>query len=208
MSSFQSFDEAVKKNLSFLDNEYVSAGLSLFLVLYAGLAAPKLPESVAKVFDNPIVKLGVFFIIVYLAKKNPTLALIASIGVAVSIMTLNTHKFNTEAMSVVAMESIGQRKYRADGCMCKCEGDKCTCECSQGKDTNIDEILPFNGHTMSYFDKELASFEDEPELPKTTTELPKTTTEKSIKEDTDAHVVENMCDVEAYDTEKIYSNLL
>ncbi len=98
------FDNTVRDYLNFLDNEYISAGLSLFLVLYAGLAAPKLPEYIASVFDNMFVKLVMFFLIVYISRRNATVAVIASIAVLVSIMTLNRIKFNKEMMQMVNSE--------------------------------------------------------------------------------------------------------
>ena len=45
-------DNAIRNSLSFLDNEYVNAGLSLFLILYAGMVAPKLPKYIIKTFEK------------------------------------------------------------------------------------------------------------------------------------------------------------
>lgn len=112
----ESFDNTVKNYLGFLDNEYVSAGLSLFLILYAGVAAPKLPQQVVQLFDNTLVKLFVFFLIVYVSRKNPTVAIIAAVAVLVSLMTLNRIKFNQEMMEVVG----GRRKVMMNGCDCDC----------------------------------------------------------------------------------------
>jgi len=116
------FDETVKKYTSFLDNEYVSAGLSIFLIIYAGMAAPKLPGYVARLFDYTLVKLLMFFLIVYISRKNATVAIIAAIAVMVSIMTLNRLKF-TEMMEVVKGEESG-RRVRMNGCVCDCSGQE------------------------------------------------------------------------------------
>jgi hypothetical protein len=172
MSTFESFDNAVKNSLSFLDNEYVSAALALFLILYASLAAPKLPESVARLFDNYIVKFIIFFLIVYIAKKNATIAIIAAIGVMVSIMTLNTYKFNREAMAVIAMgEDMGRRRIKTNGCQCRCGKEECECECQFAMDMtlpkipNIDnvggprELLPQNEYIPAMPPKDYAVFE-------------------------------------------------
>lgn len=80
--------------LSVLDNEYVSSGISLFLVLYAGMAAPELPESVARWFENTFFRLLVFFLIIYMSKRDPTIAIIAAVGLMVSLQTLS--KYNME----------------------------------------------------------------------------------------------------------------
>jgi hypothetical protein len=107
----ESFDNAVKKSLSFIDfdNDYVKSGISLFLVLYAGIAAPRLPEYVAKLFDYTVVKLIIFFLILYVARHDPTIAIIASIGVLISLMTLSSYKFNKEMMASIKFEETNGR---------------------------------------------------------------------------------------------------
>ena len=48
---------------NFLQNPYVSAGLTLFLVLYGGMAKPDLPDFVMDLFDNAIFRVLVLFLI-------------------------------------------------------------------------------------------------------------------------------------------------
>lgn len=109
----ESFDKTVKSSLSFLDNEYISAGLSLFLIIYAGMAAPRLPPSVAKLFDYAAFKLLVFFLIVYVSRKNATIAIIAAVGVLVSLMTLNRLKVSFEMMEVVRSDQRVEPRCKA-----------------------------------------------------------------------------------------------
>ena len=45
---------------SVYSNKTANAVIGLFLVLYASLAAPKLPKSVAQIFGNKIFKNGIF----------------------------------------------------------------------------------------------------------------------------------------------------
>lgn len=84
-----SFDNNVDSFLSFLDNEYVAAGVSLFLVLYAGIIAPKLPAYILGYINNWFVQLALFFAIVYVSNKNATVALIAAVAVLVTLMVAN-----------------------------------------------------------------------------------------------------------------------
>ena len=98
------FDSNVKKYLSVLDNQYVSAALTLLLIIYAGVAAPKLPSNVAKWFDKTWFKLVVFFLIVYTSRKNVTVAIVAAVAVLISLMTLNKWK-NIELMESVRTPS-------------------------------------------------------------------------------------------------------
>ena len=46
-----------------LGNPYLSTALTLFLVLYAGLAAPNLPHFIASLFENPLFKFLILFLI-------------------------------------------------------------------------------------------------------------------------------------------------
>ena len=124
-------DESVSKSLSFLDNEYVNAGLSLFLILYAGMVAPKLPNFLVNLFDNYIFKLLAFFLIVYLSKKDVTLAIIAAVAVMVSIMALNKIKLNENMASVMSEEN---------GCNCNCNCSDCVC--SNGSNTMPRQVVP------------------------------------------------------------------
>ena len=62
-----------------LENQYVSTSLAVFLVLYGGLAAPKLPKSMIKLFSNPIFRMLVIFLIAYTSSKNHSIALVATI---------------------------------------------------------------------------------------------------------------------------------
>jgi hypothetical protein len=96
------FDNKVDSYLGFLKNEYVTAGVSLFLILYAGVIAPKLPANVLKWFENWIVQVALFFAIVYISNKNATVALIAAVAVLVTLMIANnqiTLRMATEAVA-------------------------------------------------------------------------------------------------------------
>jgi hypothetical protein len=84
------FDNQVDSYLSFLKNEYVAAALSLFLILYAGVIAPKLSPNVLSLFDNWIVQIAMFFAIVYISKQNASVALIAAVAVLVTLMVANS----------------------------------------------------------------------------------------------------------------------
>jgi hypothetical protein len=103
---FEAFDSGFKKYFSFLENQYVSGALSILLILYASSVAPKLPEGVAKLLDNIVVRAVVFFLIVYLTQKNATLALIVSIVVLVSLMALSRNRNSKEMMDDLQGDNI------------------------------------------------------------------------------------------------------
>jgi len=82
----------VQSSLSVLDNQYVSTILRIFLVLYAGLAAPALPKEIAELMANPIAKLVVLFLVVYTSTKDSTIALLVAVGFTLTIQTLNNYE--------------------------------------------------------------------------------------------------------------------
>ena len=132
------FDNTVKNYMSVFDNQYVSAVLAIILIAYAGIAAPRLPESIANLFDYAIVKLVIFFLIAYMAQKNATVAIIAAVGVLISLMTLSTYKFNRELMTIVGNSDNLAKVTGTDdpscncgvyGCACNCKFSGNTCEC-------------------------------------------------------------------------------
>lgn len=106
----EEFDKFVKRNTTWLDNEYVSTSIILFLVVYASLVAPKLPNDIIKLFDYTIVKLLFFFSIVFISRKNASIALVASLALLMSVMVLNKVKFEE-------MVSIGNSNICTCGCI-------------------------------------------------------------------------------------------
>jgi hypothetical protein len=79
------------KDVSSNSTVMVGSVFSLLLILYASVAAPKLPKKVAEFFDNSLVKLLYMFMIAYLATKNPALSLIVSVILLLTIQTLSTY---------------------------------------------------------------------------------------------------------------------
>ncbi len=98
-------------------NDYLSAAISLFLIVYAGYAAPRLPDSIVRLFENNWFKLLLFFLIAYSAKGNPTVAIIASVALMVSLMVLTDRRVDKKMMELVdrAAESRGIRDLRRYG---------------------------------------------------------------------------------------------
>lgn len=86
---FQKLQSLALRSLKFLDNKYVAAIVRVFLILYAGLIAPKLPAGLASLFQNSVFKVLVLFLIVYISMKDATIALLVAVGFTISIVTLN-----------------------------------------------------------------------------------------------------------------------
>lgn len=97
------FNTGVKNTFSTLklDNEYVSAIIIVFLVVYASMAAPRLPESVAKLFEKDVFRFVVFFAVAYLAKQNATVAVVAALALLVTLQAVNRLTMEREMRTMV-----------------------------------------------------------------------------------------------------------
>lgn len=92
MDYLNQFNSPVNSFLSPLNNNYVSAFLRLFLVLYGGVAAPHLPNSVLKLFDNVAFRIFVLSLIVWTANHDPAISVLIAISFVVSVNTLQGKK--------------------------------------------------------------------------------------------------------------------
>jgi hypothetical protein len=84
-----------------INNPYVYTTLVIFLTVYGSLAAPKLPESITSWFENPLVQVGVFFMIAYLSTKNQSVAIITAVVLAITLQTQIVHRLNKALMDAL-----------------------------------------------------------------------------------------------------------
>ena len=82
-----------------LGNVYVSTSLKVFLVLYAALAAPELPKNVSDILNNVVVRIIAAAIIVLLATKDPSLAIISSIAFVLTLEAANKYNLINTSQS-------------------------------------------------------------------------------------------------------------
>ena len=85
-----------------LDNVYLNTALKVFLVLYAALAAPQFPPKLAFLMDNIFVRIGISFLIVFMALRDPSLALIIAVAFVISLQTANKLRLISTDLSQAA----------------------------------------------------------------------------------------------------------
>ena len=91
-------------------NKYASNASALFLIVYAGVAAPALPEGIAKLFDHAAVKVLVMtLVLVLLQKQNVTTAVLVAIGFVISLNTLSKYRMVSAANDVAneVLDTLG-----------------------------------------------------------------------------------------------------
>jgi hypothetical protein len=74
---------------NFLENKNVTATVSLLLALYAGLAAPALPNVVISFFDTFLGKVLFIFLIAFVASKNVQVAIMLAVAFVVTLNVAN-----------------------------------------------------------------------------------------------------------------------
>lgn len=111
------FNDLVSSTIK-IDNQYIIAGISLFVIMYASFASPKLPPFMLKMFNNILFKILIMFLILYVALKYPpSVSLMVSIVFAILLMVLNLLNRSNEYMASIAgnhMEGVPEYSYR--GC--------------------------------------------------------------------------------------------
>lgn len=87
-------------------NKMVSSVVSLFLVLYAGMAKPKLPVFIKNAFENPMFRVAILSLVVYRGNKNPTEALMIAVAFTVTMNALNEQKTKESFADIVNNEKF------------------------------------------------------------------------------------------------------
>jgi len=75
-------------------NKTFTTVVSLILALYAGAAAPALPNSIIQIFDTIIGKMLLIFLIGYTASKNIQIALMLAVAFTVTLTVATKAKIN------------------------------------------------------------------------------------------------------------------
>ena len=101
MDSLNKVFRSADKHLSFLHkNTYVKGVVVLVTLMYASLAAPALPTSVAGLFDQTWFKFLFLFLILAVREWSPSTAILIAIGFLISMQTLSRYKVLEKASNV------------------------------------------------------------------------------------------------------------
>lgn len=85
-----------------LDNTYINTSLKVFLALYAALAAPKLSPNLLDLFDNIFVRIAFAFLIVFMASRDPSMALMIALAFVITLQTTNKLRLYNSDLSVAS----------------------------------------------------------------------------------------------------------
>ena len=83
-----------------MDNVYITTALKVFIGLYAAFAAPQLPPSLVNLMDNIVVRIAFAFIIVLMATRDPSIALMTAVAFIITLQTANKYRIMNTDLSV------------------------------------------------------------------------------------------------------------
>ncbi len=89
-------------------NQIFSTMILLFVIIYAGMVKPELPDYVKSLFESPIFRILVLALIGYRANKNPTLALFIAIAFVLTMEYLNRQEVVQKIETVLDYENAYQ----------------------------------------------------------------------------------------------------
>jgi hypothetical protein len=112
ITDFVNFNDYDDMFSSALNNGYVNLGVSLFLVLYAAIIAPKMsPEQkFPRLINHWLVKLLLFFLIVYVSSRNVTLGIVLLIAVMATLIV--SEKKTTYIYVDQGSDKLSQHQYQ------------------------------------------------------------------------------------------------
>lgn len=87
LPGFTAFNQFANDFLAPLEDPYIASFLKLSLVLYAGLAAPKLPSQVLGLLDKPLFRILILSLVVWTGTRDPSMSLLIAVALIVSINT-------------------------------------------------------------------------------------------------------------------------
>jgi prophage DNA circulation protein len=82
-----------------LDNPYINTSIKILLGLYAAFAAPRLPKSLVNLFDNIVVRIIFAFCIVFMATRDPSIAILIAVAFVVTLQTANKLRLYDTSLS-------------------------------------------------------------------------------------------------------------
>ena len=116
-----------------VDSKNTLAPLTImFLVFYGGIAAPKLPSFIMKLFNLPIFRILILSLIVYKGNSNPTLSIMVAIGFILVMDRLKKNETFNNTKKYIKRKKIYEKFSSED----------------QSPHFNCDNFLPMPGRTI------------------------------------------------------------
>jgi len=155
--------KGVSENRTFL------ATLTVLLTVYVVFAAPELPTVLRQLFDMPLFRFAILFLVAYFAKyRNPTVALVVALAFLFVTNLLSEGRLLESYNNYAQYESFKQRVEGFDGDDshphrhgfpdCKCEKWSCEHDHEHGDDHHaVEEVEEEEEEEFGNYQKNLAT---------------------------------------------------
>jgi len=90
-------------------NQYVTAVVTIIIVVYGSMAAPELPDFLVRLFDFTLFKMLVLTLILLVNNYSPTVAIVMAVAFFLSLQTLSRYHLRQMAADVLSL-----RRNKAD----------------------------------------------------------------------------------------------
>jgi hypothetical protein len=100
----ETIDKQACDILSFLDNKMIRTSIMTFLAIYIAVWSPRLPENIAKLFQNNFFRLAVFTLALFVSTKDLGVSLMIALAFLVTMISIR--KFNLMEMSQHIKEAV------------------------------------------------------------------------------------------------------
>lgn len=78
-------------NLNLLENKYFFAVTTIFLSLYAAQVRPKLPQFLVKLFQNPIFRVAILYLVLVRGYKDPQFSILVAVSFIIIMNLVTEH---------------------------------------------------------------------------------------------------------------------
>ena len=145
----------IDNSLDFLENPTFRILIILFLALYSTVLIPMLNDNLNKIFNNNIVKLIIFGLIIYIGTKDPVISILIACSYILSLLQFNNtiseipdiNEINETKEIKHKENDINQNEYNDNSQSCL---NQCTRTGNIGNDNLEDQCTP-----ISAFNNEL-----------------------------------------------------
>jgi len=156
MDTVQNILDTANLNMArFVANPYISAILLIIFLMYAGMAAPALPQGIAKLFDYTIFKIFWLALILFVFNFNPAVAIIMAIAFFVSLQTLSRWKlfnFAGDITKIKKMANFSQTEQQTPTDATNVPNDDTMYGLTDPSDANMDTQVSGLAARTPYYD--------------------------------------------------------
>ena len=159
-------------NLNLFENKYFFAVFAIFMFMYAAQIRQPLPKFMMDLFQNPIFRVGILFLVLVRGYKDPQFSLIVSVAFVLIMNTVNEQLFKETFVDTHINEYFSQSDNKAIETECSDLQHKIhnidTCIASCNNETSEEHCSKLGSnrwYTSTEFDEKCSNVKYERQMP-------------------------------------------